>query len=220
MSGTKPRAAPNVPENGVQNGNRDVNQPREPFTVRDRDAEGQVDGHDAPCGAGGEMEPIAAALRDVTLDLLASLPERPQRLRLQAGSVSIDVDWRLPHAPGHSAVSPVLSPAVVPPAAADSAVPGNGLGTPSPPEAPAGTELHYICAHSVGTFYHAPEPGAAPFVTEGALVRPGQQVGILEAMKLMLPVESDQAGRVVEVLVADSQPVEYQERLIALALDG
>ena len=61
-----------------------------------------------------------------------------------------------------------------------------------------------VRAPLVGTFYRAPEPGARAvrrrWATRSA---PGQQVGIVEAMKLMIPVEADRAGRVVEVLVAD-----------------
>ena len=68
----------------------------------------------------------------------------------------------------------------------------------------------------VGTFYRAPEPGAAPFVTVGDLVRPGQVVGIVEAMKLMNEVTAERAGRVTEVLVDDGRPVEYDQPLVAL----
>lgn len=48
----------------------------------------------------------------------------------------------------------------------------------------------------------------------------GQQVGIIEAMKLMIPVEADKAGRVVEVLKNNGEPVEYGERLFAFAAVG
>jgi acetyl-CoA carboxylase biotin carboxyl carrier protein len=92
-------------------------------------------------------------------------------------------------------------------------------GGGSPVAAPAGgpdTATHYVCATSVGTFYRAPEPGADPFVVEGSTVGKGQQVGIIEAMKLMLPVEADRSGRVAQVLVEDGQPVEYGDRLFAL----
>jgi acetyl-CoA carboxylase biotin carboxyl carrier protein len=65
-------------------------------------------------------------------------------------------------------------------------------------------------------FYRSPEPGAPPFVAEGDLVRPGQQVGIVEAMKLMIPVESDRAGRVLEVLLADGSAVEHGQPLLLL----
>ncbi|MFI6779532.1 acetyl-CoA carboxylase biotin carboxyl carrier protein [Micromonospora sp. NPDC050276] len=85
-----------------------------------------------------------------------------------------------------------------------------------PVEADAG--LHYVCAPMVATLYLAPSPGADPFVREGDRVVPGQQVAILEAMKMMIPVEADRAGEVVKVLVPNATPVEYGERLIALAV--
>ncbi|WP_343044371.1 acetyl-CoA carboxylase biotin carboxyl carrier protein, partial [Micromonospora maritima] len=80
---------------------------------------------------------------------------------------------------------------------------------------------HVVRAPTVGVFYRAPEPGAKPFVAEGDIVQPGQQVGIVEAMKLMIPVHADAHGTVVEVLRADGAPVEYDEPLLALSpLDG
>jgi acetyl-CoA carboxylase biotin carboxyl carrier protein len=53
-------------------------------------------------------------------------------------------------------------------------------------------------------------------VAVGDLVRPGQPVGVLEVMKMMSTIEADRAGRVVEILVPDAHPVEYQQRLIVL----
>jgi acetyl-CoA carboxylase biotin carboxyl carrier protein len=97
-----------------------------------------------------------------------------------------------------------------------------GAGTdPSGPAAPTGpghqgrpAEL-CICAPMIGTFYHAPEPGSAAFVRPGDVVEAGQQVGILEVMKLMAPVEADRRCRVVEFLVPDAAPVEHGQPLIS-----
>jgi len=77
-----------------------------------------------------------------------------------------------------------------------------------------------VIAPTVGVFYRAPSPGAAPFVEEGDTVAAGTQVGIVEAMKLMVPVEADRAGRVSKVLKSDGDPVEYGEPLIRLAPVG
>jgi acetyl-CoA carboxylase biotin carboxyl carrier protein len=68
----------------------------------------------------------------------------------------------------------------------------------------------------VGTYYQAAEPGGSPFVEVGDKVEPGQVVCIVEAMKLMNEVVADQAGRIVEVLVRDGEPVEFGQPLIAL----
>jgi acetyl-CoA carboxylase biotin carboxyl carrier protein len=53
-------------------------------------------------------------------------------------------------------------------------------------------------------------------VAEGDLVSSGQQIGIVEAMKLMLPIKAEQAGRVAEILVKDGQSVEFGEHLLLL----
>jgi oxaloacetate decarboxylase alpha subunit len=68
----------------------------------------------------------------------------------------------------------------------------------------------------VGTFYRAPEPGAAPFVEEGDPVAPGQTLCILEAMKLMNEVKADVEAVVRKVCVENAQPVEYGQLLFEL----
>jgi acetyl-CoA carboxylase biotin carboxyl carrier protein len=68
----------------------------------------------------------------------------------------------------------------------------------------------------IGTFFHAPEPGAPPFVAVGDSVVPGQQIGILEVMKMMSSVEAHVAGTVREILVPDGGAVEFQQALIVV----
>ncbi|WP_067804793.1 acetyl-CoA carboxylase biotin carboxyl carrier protein [Nocardia beijingensis] len=93
--------------------------------------------------------------------------------------------------------------------------------TPVPAE-PATNETHSkettftLTAETVGVFYRAPEPGAAPFVAEGDPVRAGQQVGIVEAMKLMIPVTATREGRVAEFLVENGEAVEHGAPLLVL----
>ncbi|MBP2637327.1 MAG: acetyl-CoA carboxylase, biotin carboxyl carrier protein [Firmicutes bacterium] len=70
-----------------------------------------------------------------------------------------------------------------------------------------------ILASTVGTFYAAPEPGAAPFITIGDKVAEGTVVCILEAMKLFNEVHSTVTGEVVEILVKDGDFVEYGQPL-------
>ncbi len=96
---------------------------------------------------------------------------------------------------------------------------GNGAAPVSSkqPERDDEAGLHYICAPVIGTFHRSSEPGGKPFVRDGDIVGLGQQVAILEAMKMMMPVAADRAGEVVKVLVPDATPVEYGERLIAIA---
>lgn len=68
----------------------------------------------------------------------------------------------------------------------------------------------------VGTAYSAPAPGAPPFVELGSEVKQGQIILIIEAMKTMNQIPSPRDGRVVEILVADGQPVEYGEPLLII----
>jgi acetyl-CoA carboxylase biotin carboxyl carrier protein len=68
----------------------------------------------------------------------------------------------------------------------------------------------------VGTAYLTPEPGAAPYVSEGATVAAGDTLLIIEAMKVMNPIVAPKAGRVVKVLIRSEQPVEYDEPLVVI----
>jgi acetyl-CoA carboxylase biotin carboxyl carrier protein len=70
-----------------------------------------------------------------------------------------------------------------------------------------------IEAPMVGTFYRATNPEATPFVSEGDMVKEGQILCIIEAMKLMNEIESKVAGRVVKILVENAQPVEFGQPL-------
>jgi acetyl-CoA carboxylase biotin carboxyl carrier protein len=68
----------------------------------------------------------------------------------------------------------------------------------------------------VGTFYRAPEPNAAAFVEIGTVVKKGQVLCIIEAMKLMNEIDSEYDGEIVNVYVENGQPVQYGERLFAI----
>ena len=75
----------------------------------------------------------------------------------------------------------------------------------------SGTE---ITSPIIGTAYHAPEPGAKPFVEVGKKIKKGDTVMIVEAMKTMNHVPSTHSGIVKKVTVEDGQPVEYDQILI------
>ena len=72
----------------------------------------------------------------------------------------------------------------------------------------------------VGTFYHAPEPGAKAYVTVGDRVSKGQILCIIEAMKIMNEIESEYAGTIREMLAQDAQPVEYGQVLFRIDPNG
>lgn len=80
----------------------------------------------------------------------------------------------------------------------------------------AGKNLVAIRSPIVGTFYRAPAPDAAPYVEVGDIVKPGQVVCIVEAMKLMNEIESDVAGKIVQILVKNEEPVEYNQELFLI----
>ncbi|MCM1334045.1 MAG: acetyl-CoA carboxylase biotin carboxyl carrier protein [Bacteroides sp.] len=74
----------------------------------------------------------------------------------------------------------------------------------------------FIKSPLVGTFYAASAPGKAPFVKPGKSVSKGDVVFIIESMKLMNEVKSDQDGVVAEILVADGEAVEYDQPILRL----
>lgn len=82
-----------------------------------------------------------------------------------------------------------------------------------PAAAPSGTP---VTSPIVGTYYSAPNPGADPFVRPGDFVLPGQTVAIVEAMKIMNQIESEVAGKVLDVLVTDGQAVEFGQTLMLI----
>ncbi|MDA8813662.1 acetyl-CoA carboxylase biotin carboxyl carrier protein [Candidatus Pseudothioglobus singularis] len=87
--------------------------------------------------------------------------------------------------------------------------------TASPNEQPQETGQS-VTSPMVGTFYSAPSPTAKPFVSIGQKINQGDTVGIIEAMKIMNQIESDQSGTVVEILVKDGEAVEFGQSLIVV----
>ena len=92
--------------------------------------------------------------------------------------------------------------------------------TPLPPapieEDEASVELAVVKSPIVGTFYRAPEPGAASFVEVGERVKKDQVLCIIEAMKLMNEITSEYDGEVASIYVENGKPVQYGERLFAI----
>jgi acetyl-CoA carboxylase biotin carboxyl carrier protein len=81
-------------------------------------------------------------------------------------------------------------------------------------------ELTEIKSPMVGTFYAQPEPGAEPYVRVGSRISSGQTLCIIEAMKIMNPLDSEVSGVIVERLVEDSQPVEFGQVLFRVDTHG
>ena len=139
-----------------------------------------------------EVRALLEAVRRTPVELVTATPGPLRRIAVSAGEATVEVDW------AESPTAPT-SPAD------DAAPPGTGADS-----------SHFLRSPMVGTFYVAPEPGAQPFVAVDDVVEPGQTVGLIEAMKLMNPVEADRTGRIMEVIVSDHTSVEYDQPLMRL----
>lgn len=103
------------------------------------------------------------------------------------------------------AAAPMAAPAAAAPAAA----------TPAPAaDADPATLPGAVTSPMVGTIYLAPEPGATPFVKIGDVVKEGQTLLIVEAMKTMNHIPAPKSGTVKRILVEDGMPVEYGSALM------
>ncbi|MFA7414899.1 MAG: acetyl-CoA carboxylase biotin carboxyl carrier protein [Rhizobium sp.] len=81
---------------------------------------------------------------------------------------------------------------------------------------PARNLSNAVTAPMVGTVYLAPAPGSRPFVEVGSIVKEGQTLLIIEAMKTMNQIPAPRSGKVVEILAQDAHPVEYGEPLVVI----
>ncbi|MGZ6139152.1 MAG: acetyl-CoA carboxylase biotin carboxyl carrier protein [Myxococcaceae bacterium] len=84
------------------------------------------------------------------------------------------------------------------------------------PAAPSEQKGHLVNSPFVGTFYRTPAPDQPSFVELGSLVKKGQTLCIIEAMKLMNEIEADEPGKVTEILVENGQPVEFGQPLFRI----
>jgi len=113
-------------------------------------------------------------------------------LTLEKGGVVVATAPVQASAPAPQVAAP--APAVEAPAADEKRIPDNAVHVTSP---------------MVGTFYRAPSPDSPPFVNVGDTVRKGQTLCILEAMKIMNELEAEFDCKILDILVEDGQPVEY-----------
>ena len=100
------------------------------------------------------------------------------------------------------------------------AAPAAAAAAPAAPAAaaaPAARDLsNAVTAPMVGTVYLSPAPGARAFVEVGQMVKEGQTLLIIEAMKTMNQIPAPRSGKVTEIIVNDAQPVEYGEPLVVI----
>lgn len=136
----------------------------------------------------------------------------------KVGSVEIEQEGMRIRIDGPPAVGTPLLAGALASTSFVQAQPATGIPNPDA-VAEAATDdagLVYVTSPIVGTFYRAPNPEAAPFVEVGAVVRKGQVLCIVEAMKLMNEIESDVSGTVVKAFPDNAQPVEFGQRLFAI----
>jgi acetyl-CoA carboxylase biotin carboxyl carrier protein len=95
-------------------------------------------------------------------------------------------------------------------------VPSTDTGATGIPAGDPAKHPGALASPMVGTAYLGPEPGARPYVEIGSMVRAGQTLLIIEAMKTMNQIPAPRAGRVVQILVEDGQPVEFGEPLMVI----
>jgi acetyl-CoA carboxylase biotin carboxyl carrier protein len=106
-------------------------------------------------------------------------------------------------------------------AAAAGAVPA-AAAAPAPPAAVEDERRNWLDVKSpmVGTFYARPEPGADPYVRVGSRISVGQTLCIIEAMKIMNPLDAEVSGVIRELAVEDAQPVEFGQVLFRVDPNG
>ena len=125
-------------------------------------------------------------------------------IEVEDGGRKIKVKREAAAVPGFAAAP---APAAAAPAAAAEAA-------AAPAEDPAAGAVK---SPMVGTVFLAGEPGAAPFISEGATVKEGDTLMIIEAMKVMNPILAPAAGTVRRILIGDAQPVEFDQPLVVIA---
>ena len=120
-------------------------------------------------------------------------------------------------------VKAVNNPVVMAPVAAPVAmVAASGPATAAPvappaPEAPPEVLGHVAKSPMVGTFYRASSPGAKSFVEVGSVVKEGDAICIIEAMKILNEIEADASGTITQILVDNGQAVEFGQPMFVIA---
>ena len=155
-----------------------------------------------------DVREILALMRDNGLSEF-EIESEGLKLRLRKDSVVTVV--AAPPAPAgvHQVVAAAPAPAAVAPA-------GGGPPGAGPQPTDAEIELAVVKSPIVGTFYRSSEPAAPSFVEIGSMVKKGQVLCIIEAMKLMNEIDSEYDGEIVNIYVENGKPVQYGERLFAI----
>ena len=136
-----------------------------------------------------------------------------EELEIHEGDDSVRISRRREQPAGTHYVSHVAPQHSAPFYAPAPETPGP-VGHDDQPAAPMG---HTVNSPMVGTYYGAPSPTAPDFITVGQSVKAGDVICIVEAMKMMNQIEADKSGTIVEVLVENGQPVEFDQPLVVIS---
>ena len=147
------------------------------------------------------VKKLLEMLDESAVDSLEISSEKGMRIRLSKSGPARAV---MPMAAAQAAPVAIAAPAAAAPAAPAAAA--------APAELAKSNAIE-VKSPMVGTFYGAPEPGAAPYVAVGQTVKQGQVLCIIEAMKIMNEIESEVSGTIVEVCGQDAHPVEFGQVL-------
>ena len=140
------------------------------------------------------------------------ITEDEEKVRIASGgAVSVT--------PLQSAAAPAPATAGAPAGAAALATPAVAAPAGAATEPPPGAEGHVVKSPMVGTFYRSPAPDAKPFIEVGGVVKEGETICVIEAMKLMNEIEAETGGTIVKVHAENGQPVQYGEPLFTLRPD-
>jgi acetyl-CoA carboxylase biotin carboxyl carrier protein len=146
-------------------------------------------------------------------DLVAAL-DQTDIAELTLKGAHFELTLRKPSA-ADSLAAPIAAPSAVTTVAPATAAPSSTGSAPAASPAPAVDDsLVAITSPMVGTFYRSPAPEEPPFVDVGDRIQTGQTVCIIEAMKLMNELDAEVSGEIVEILVQNSEPVEYGQPLM------
>ncbi|MFM7441480.1 MAG: acetyl-CoA carboxylase biotin carboxyl carrier protein [Snowella sp.] len=153
-------------------------------------------------------------------DLLGAIAQTDiTELSLKTDAFELSVRKNAGQAPGVVPVTPIPEAIAAPagltePASPPPPVPVAELPKETPTPSAIDQKWTAVTSPMVGTFYRAPSPDEAPFVEIGDTIRKGQPVCIIEAMKLMNEIEAEISGQVMEIAVANGEPVEYGQTLL------
>lgn len=142
----------------------------------------------------------------------------------QANTIEVKKGWwsttvKVSKGPMGGASGPVTYQVAAEAHTASPVAAGGEEAVEAPPPPPPDNHIE-IKSPMVGTFYSRPEPGVEPYVRTGSRITPGKTLCIIEAMKIMNPVDSEVSGVIVEVVVEDAQPIEFGQVLFRVDPNG